>query len=82
MRATEHRDLGQLHGWIDASDALNLRIDDLSLEVRTGRAGQEPHRAVAFTREGCGSHFDPEIVQAVDDTLDQFVRIAATWSDE
>jgi putative two-component system response regulator len=38
--------------------------------------------AVAFIHEGAGAHFDPEIVQAFDDTIDQFVRIAATWSDD
>lgn len=39
-------------------------------------------RAVDYIRKGCGTHFDPEIVQAFNETLDQLVRIAATWADE
>lgn len=42
-----------------------------------------PHdRAVAFIREGAGSHFDPQVVDAFDRCLEQFVHIACTWSDE
>jgi putative two-component system response regulator len=39
-------------------------------------------RAVDYIRQGCGSHFDPHIVQAFDETLDQFISIAQTWRDE
>jgi putative two-component system response regulator len=42
-----------------------------------------PHeQAVAFIHEGRGKHFDPSVVDAFDQTIDQFVRIARTWSDE
>lgn len=62
-----------------------MAVADVYDALISRRPYKEPmshERAVAFIHEGCGTHFDPEIVQAFDDTLDQFVRIAATWSDE
>jgi putative two-component system response regulator len=62
-----------------------MAVADVYDALISRRPYKEPmshERAVAFIRDGSGSHFDPEIVQAFDDTLDQFVRIAATWSDE
>jgi putative two-component system response regulator len=39
-------------------------------------------RAVAFIHEGRGKHFAPEIVDAFDETITQFIRIADTWRDD
>jgi len=62
-----------------------MAVADVYDALISRRPYKEPmshERAVAFIREGRGSHFDPEIVDAFNDTLEQFVRIAATWTDE
>jgi putative two-component system response regulator len=62
-----------------------MAVADVYDALISRRPYKEPmshERAVAFIHEGRGNHFDPEIVDAFDATIDQFIRIAATWRDE
>jgi len=62
-----------------------MAVADVYDALISRRPYKEPmshERAVDFILQGRGTHFDPEIVQAFEDTLPQFVRIARTWSDE
>jgi putative two-component system response regulator len=37
--------------------------------------------ALAFIRQGAGSHFDPRVVEALNACLDEVRAIAARWAD-
>jgi putative two-component system response regulator len=75
---------GLLHENIPLSARL-MAVADVYDALISRRPYKEPmphERAVAFIHEGRGQHFDPAVVDAFDQTIDQFVRIAQTWRDD
>jgi len=72
-----------LHENIPLSARL-MAVADVYDALISRRPYKEPmshERAVAFIHEGRGQHFDPAVVDAFDQTIDQFIAIARTWSD-
>jgi putative two-component system response regulator len=75
---------GLLHENIPLSARL-MAVADVYDALISRRPYKEPmphERAVAFIHEGRGKHFDPAVVDAFDQTMDEFVRIAQTWRDD
>jgi len=57
-------------------------VYDALISRRPYKDAMSHQLAVDFIHKGCGSHFDPVVVRAFDDTLEQFAGIARTWRDE
>jgi putative two-component system response regulator len=57
-------------------------VYDALISRRPYKAPMPHEQAVAFIREGAGNHFDPQVVDAFERSLEQFIHIAYTWSDE
>lgn len=57
-------------------------VYDALISARPYKKPMTHEQALQIIREGQGSHFDPAVVEALEACLDDFQRIAQTWSDE
>ncbi len=57
-------------------------VYDALISTRPYKKPMSHEAAVNLIREGTGAHFDPEVVEAMNATLDRFVQIAHTWRDD
>ena len=57
-------------------------VYDALISRRPYKDSMSHQRAVDYIHKGCGTHFDPTVVQAFNDSLDKFLHIARTWRDE
>lgn len=56
-------------------------VYDALISARPYKKAMTHEEALAFIREGSGSHFDPHVVQALEACLDEVRAIAARWAD-
>jgi len=56
-------------------------VYDALISVRPYKRAMSHDEALAFIREGAGSHFDPHVVEALDACLDEVRSIASRWAD-
>src|SRR3989344_4311969 len=56
-------------------------VFDALISARPYKPPMHLDKALAITRAGCGSHFDPAVVAALEACLPEFERIASTWAD-
>ncbi|SDE01936.1 putative two-component system response regulator [Aquimonas voraii] len=56
-------------------------VYDALISRRCYKAPMSHEQAVAILQDGCGSHFDPEVVEAFLRRQHEFRRIAETYAD-
>jgi putative two-component system response regulator len=56
-------------------------VYDALISVRPYKKAMTHDEALAFIRDGSGSHFDPRVVEALNDCLDEVRAIASRWAD-
>lgn len=56
-------------------------VYDALISRRPYKGAMNHETAMSFIEEGCGSHFDPQMVQAMHDIQDQLIAIAQQWKD-
>lgn len=56
-------------------------VYDALISERPYKAPMTHDDALAFIRAGCGSHFDPRVVEALEACLDEVRAIASRWAD-
>ena len=56
-------------------------VYDALISVRPYKTAMSHDEALAFIRNGSGSHFDPRVVEALDACLDEVRGIASRWAD-
>ena len=56
-------------------------VFDALISARPYKPPMHLEKALTIIRDGCGSHFDPAVVAALEACLPEFERIARTWAD-
>ena len=56
-------------------------VFDALISARPYKPPMTLDKALQIIRDGCGSHFDPAVVSALEACLPEFERIARTWAD-